>query len=174
MEQLVIVLIIGAVSLIKWLMERSADAQVRRNENAQAERRSASASPYQPPVPVAPSVDAREAARRLREALGLPPDEEQPPPVFRQSPPRREPVILFERSLVESEPANSAAALPSPFLSAAAAAMMPIAMPPAPEPVPAPRPPARAGLDGLLRSREGLRRAILVQEILGTPKGLVF
>jgi hypothetical protein len=182
-EQLVIVIIIGAVSLIKWLMEKSAEARAAReiaerigdptpDEPNVAPPRPA--PPMQAPRPSAyPISDFETAARRLREALGLPEESELPRPVERRAEPpvapRKEPVILFERPLPDLRMAppieRAFEPLPEP--------------PPYVEPQPAPRKStadktAGAGLDELLRSRDGLRKAILMSEILGTPKGLVF
>jgi hypothetical protein len=182
MEQLVIVLIIGAVSLIKWVMEKSAEARAERETadrigDASPDVPKAApvrpAHPMQAPRPVAhPVSDFETAARRLREALGLPEESELPRPVERreESPPapRKEPVILFERPLPDLRMAppieRAFEPLPEP----------PIApRPPAPGPA-AEKIPATSRLDELLRSRDGLRKAIVVSEILGTPKGLVF
>jgi hypothetical protein len=182
-EQLVIVLIIAAVSVIKWLMEKSAEARAARRT---AERigdpmpdvpKPAPPRPAHPmasPRPVAhPVSDLEDAARRLREALGLPEENELPPPVQRKpelppipSAPRPEPVILFER--------------PLPDFRKAPPVERPRELPRIPASSPILRPPveeastARSDLDELLRSRDGLRRAILLKEILGTPKGLAF
>ncbi len=167
MEQFVIVLIIGAISLVKWLMERSAEARARAESDARADEETPArprklATPWDAPRPIAtplPGADA--AARRLRKALGLPEESELPPPV-----PRPAPVIVPERPL------------PLPPIGADGERRLLTEPPRLISPVPpkiSPRPkPARAALDELLRSRDGLRKAILAQEILGTPKGLVF
>ena len=183
MEQLVIVIIIGAVTLIKWLMEKSAEA---RAEREMAERVGdptpdepkvappRPASPMQAPRPTAyPVSDFETAARRLREALGLLEESELPRPVERRTEPppvpRKEPVILFERPLPDLriappiERAFEPLPEPPPYVAPKPAARKPIA-----------EKGAASGLDELLRSRDGLRKAILMAEILGTPKGLVF
>ena len=183
MEQLVIVLVIGAVSLIKWVMEKSAEARAERETaerigDASPDVPKAApvipAHPMQAPRPTAhPVSDFETAARRLREALGLPEESELPRPVERgpesRPHPRREPVVLFERPLPDLRKA--------PPIESASEMLpeqpRPVAPPPARKPTEE-KAPLASGLDQLLRSREGLRKAILVQEILGTPKGLVF
>lgn len=186
MEQFVILLLIGAVSLVQWLMKKSAEAR----EKAQREAKTSGADEMFRPGPlVAPreitppaTRDARtaEAARRLREALGLPPEPEEvlpedPAPVV--SPRSRPPVILEERVLGPEEIVTVEDLEPRTFRppSLPTLASLPIPAPALPAfASPEPSEPARSALNDLLRSRAGLRQAILAQEILGTPKGLVF
>jgi hypothetical protein len=182
MDQFVIVLIIAVIGLIKWAIEKSAEKRAQR-ETAERldkiERSETPAPPLRAPRPMeqaAPDMDA--AARRLREALGLPVDEEllrpepQRPPVLPPQPPPRhfQPPPRIERKLEDL-----AADLERRMMAPAAAEVAPKHQPaPAKErskPLPD-APSARGTLDELLRSRDGLRKAILVQEILGTPKGL--
>ncbi len=173
MEQLVILLIIGAISLIKWGLEKAAEAREQRKSAERFEKfeRPADDETLHSPA-AAPAGD--DAARRLREALGLPEEQELPPPL-----PRKAPVILYERPLPEPLPPVDYAELEKRLfvpVEEEGPAAEPLVLSPAAPLVtePEPRPPVRSGLDELLRNREGLRKAILVQEILGTPKGLVF
>ncbi len=173
MDQLVIIIVIAVIGLIKWLMEKSAEQRSKRATSERLDRVERNAPPTIAPRPVAfPLPDPDAAARRLREALGLPEEHELPPPVpHPRHEPRPAPVFRVEeieeiqilpeverhvRHVVEAPP------LPplKPLRKSAAAVEA--------------APPARGGLEELLRSREGLRKAILAQEILGTPKGLVF
>jgi hypothetical protein len=179
MEQLVIVLVIAAVSLVKWLMEKSAEQRSRRETGERVEelerqhpRQQRPAPPIRAPRPVAsaPVPDMEEAARRLREALGLPADSEPPRTARRASAPP-----------------------PVPSPEEVSRALVPPAAPPArkkqPDPAkpshPAHTPahsrahtpaqtasPARDQLEQLLRRRDGLRQVMLAREILGPPKGL--
>ncbi len=173
MEQLVILLVVGAIGLVKWLLEKSAEQRSRRETEERIGRFGESepaAHPMPAPRPAAsfPLPDPDSAARRLREALGLPDESDLPrrrppvvasPPSFRMDQIKVVPVADPERRIVKTEPAAPSARTPPPSFPHLS-----------PEPVAAPR----SNLDDLLRSRDGLRKAILVQEILGTPKGLVF
>ncbi len=185
MENFVFILIFAAVGVIKWLMEKSAESRAARRTAERigdptpdvpkpAPRRVA--SPIEAPRPVHtgyPASDFEDAARRLRKALGLPEESELPRPVQRRPEPppvppapRPDPVILFER--------------PLPDLRKVPPIERPRELPRIPASSPILRPPVEAvsaaasGLDELLRSRYGLRKAILMKEILGTPKGLAF
>lgn len=170
MEQLVILLVVGAIGLIKWVMEKSAEQRAQRETEERIGRLGESESvahPIQAPRPVAsPYPDA--AARRLRNALGLPDESDLPPrrlPVavpqqtFRVEEIKVVPIGDLERRVVKQSPP-----------------VLPKRTPPQPSPIKEEESMAvpHSGLDELLRSRAGLRKAILVQEILGTPKGLVF
>lgn len=193
MEQFVYLLIFAVIGLINWLIQKS---QEKREAARQAKAPERPPSPLQAPRPVTNPVDELgDVGRKFREALGLPDEAETPKPVARrvEAPPAlppepppplvidvpgdfeegpRKPVILFERKLREYE-----ADLERRLVETTPPPPPVVVPPPRPRPAPAavaspaasPRP-----LDELLRSREGLRRAILVQEVLGTPKGLVF
>jgi hypothetical protein len=171
-EQLVILLVIGAISLVKWLLEKSAEAREQRKAAERFEKADRPAAPS-PLRPVPPAFDRDEAARKLREALGLPDEAEVPPPL-----PAPEPVILFERPLPEPPPQVFAPDLERRYVEVVEEEGPPAVPFSAPVPTPVPpadRKPAASGtLEDLLRSREGLRRAILAREILGPPKGLAF
>lgn len=180
MEQLVIVLVIAVVSLVKWLMEKSAEQRSRRETEERVEelerqhpRQQRPAPPIRAPRPVAssPMSDMEDAARRLRKALGLP--EEADPPRQQRRPATPPPLARPEKTFLER-------AMP------AVAEIQEKLVPPAPPPRRAPesakhkKPASPAGpavsartqLDHLLRGRDGLRQAMLVREILGPPKGL--
>lgn len=155
-QQIVFIVIIGLISLVNWLMKRSAEIREQRKrererlgipegdpfhpESQQAE------NPAPQPSPVkAPSPDMR----RLMEALGLPADEEPPTPVVRQVTPRARPPLPAcqptpaRKPRVEN-PNSQAFAIPH------AAAATPLSL--------------------ALRSRDGIRQAIVLREILGPPK----
>lgn len=164
--QLVFVLIIAAISLIKWLMEKSAGQRARRETTErldEVERAGPVAPPIRAPRPIAtPLPDANAAARRLREALGLPEETELPPPLSRRLDPPApvpvtQPIVDLERRFVAKIEPPPRAFVPAVRTGAAVVTTAP-----------------RTALDELLHSRDGLRKAILAHEILGTPKGLVF
>lgn len=168
MEQLVIVLLIAVIGLVKWLMEKSAEIRAKRDAAERLDRAEPPAPPVIAPRPIAkPLRDSEAAARRLREALGLPEEHELPKP--RPVPQEAPPSIPFSVEEIKLVPAGDLERrmVAPPLPRARVATARPVAKP-------RETPPARHPLDDLLRSRDGLRRAILAQEILGTPKGLVF
>jgi hypothetical protein len=184
MEQLVIVLVIAAVSLVKWLMEKSAEQRSQRETAERVEelerqnpRQRPAAPPIRAPRPIAPSPmsEMEDAARRLREALGLPAESDAPPRAPRPSkraptpPPlqskpvesfleRAEPAVADLERRVAAEPPPRPARKPAKRHKVEAAAETTTS--------------ARMQLDALLHSREGLRQVVLAREILGPPKGL--
>jgi hypothetical protein len=175
MEQFIILLVIGAIAVIKWMLEKSAELREKNRTQErieQLERDNPPAPPILAPRPVAipnPDIDIDAAARRLRKALGLPDEDDLPTfrrPVIHPDPlPVQEvegaPMTDLEQRVVVSPPPLPLTRKPLPSRPAAK--------------VPEVAGPAmRSRLDELLKSREGLRSAILAQEILGTPKGLVF
>ena len=182
MEQFVILLVLGAVGLVKWLMEKSAEQRAQR-ENEGLDRRLDEIGRAQPPAPAPPRPAVRPidsfprpdvAARKLREALGLPPESEvqlpiPPRPAF----PRPRPKILSEEVVAgpRADLERRLVATPRPVSAPLPSLPKEISLP---GPIADAGSVSRSGLEELLRSRDGLRRAILVQEVLGTPKGLVF
>lgn len=172
MEQLVIVIVIAVIGLVKWLMEKSAEQRAKRDTRERIERLERGeeqASPMMAPRPVAyPMRDPEAAARKLREALGLPEEHELPRPRPLADIPTPASFHIEEVKVIPAADLEQRVVAP-------------------PLPIPAKKLPSkaatvsrdatyasRAALDDLLRSREGLRSAILAQEVLGTPKGLVF
>lgn len=163
MEQVVIIVIIGLISLVNWLVKRS--GEIREERKQERERRGIpEGDPYhqghpratKPAAAPAPSAAPSQDFRRLMEALGIPVEDEE-----EIRPPK--PVVLH------AEPA----ALPP----------LPAFQPPAPQPKPqaektpapmsqcreaVPAPPFAAAL----RSHEGIRQAVVLREILGPPKAL--
>ncbi|MFZ4776181.1 MAG: hypothetical protein ACOYM3_12490 [Terrimicrobiaceae bacterium] len=168
MEQLVIIVIIGLISLVNWLMQRS--AQIREERKQERERLG---------IPEGDPFHGEEAAevaehrtesspaagdpsanmRKLLEALGLPVEEAaQPPqaitprPVAPEiTPPPALPRLPAYRSFTPPKP--------RPENPNAQAFVMP---PPA----------VTSPLVLALRSHEGVRQAIVLREILGPPKAL--
>ena len=85
MEQLVLLLIIGAISLINWLIEQSGKRREQRRFEAERARREAEASPYQEPAPSPTSIpevhksEPQQEMRRFLESFGIPIPEEVAP-----------------------------------------------------------------------------------------------
>ena len=185
MEQLVILIIIGLISLVNWVMQKAAEkreeAGQKRTERREV-KREARRNVYTQPAPAGPAPAARRgrSAERdpfkdLMDALGLPSDQLPPPPVVAGE-------VFHEEEFVSLEEASP---------------------PPVPQPV-APKQPrwqapsvrrpdektARlasafaaveekpasthrgSSLRGLLAGRDSQRKAIILAEILGTPRGL--
>ncbi len=181
MEQLVLLVIIGLISLINWVMQKAAE----KREQAQLERQSkreAKRNIYTQPAPRSPAPARRAASpaqdpfKELMDALGLP-SEQAPPSVARRE------VVIEEEEFASVEDAP----------------------PPLPQPVPETRTPRwqpptvrrpdantaqlasafsaveekpatvyRASkVRDLLANRDSQRKAVVLAEILGTPRGLV-
>jgi len=85
MEQLVLLLIIGAISLINWLIEQSGKRREQRRFEAERARREAESSPYQEPAPSPASIpevhksEPQQEMRRFLESFGIPMPEEVAP-----------------------------------------------------------------------------------------------
>lgn len=164
MEQLVIIAIVGLISLVNWLMKRS--AEVREERRLERQRQGIpEGDPFHPAESAegrtakrAPEAHPSPDMRRLMEALGLPQDDEE-----------------FINPEDVPEIRRPAPANPPP--------------PPLPVFQPLPRPELRSGkfknidvalsqtatvspLAVTLHSHEGLRQGIVLREILGPPKAL--
>lgn len=155
MEQVVIIAIIGLISLVNWIVKRSAEIrEVRKRERERLgipEGDPFHSGSQQTDSPVSrphPDNDSSSDMRRLMEALGLPADEE-PAAVVRQAavpaalpplPARRQPLAPKPRAEMSGTRAIPPAATTASPLSNA------------------------------LRERDGIRRAIVLREILGPPK----
>ena len=98
MEQLIILLVIGAISLVNWLIKQSAEARERKRQQGRVDRGEEPSVLSEQKVPEESSFgpasgkeeDPSESMRKLMEALGLPLEEEPPKPV---QPVRRPPPI---------------------------------------------------------------------------------
>ena len=109
MEQVVILVFIGLVSLVNWLIKRSADLREKRK---QEESRTGipEGNPWLSPqennspetLRPRPAADPAAGMRKLMEALGIPP-EDQPPVVAHAPEPKREPSLpplpAFEKAM---------------------------------------------------------------------------
>ncbi len=166
MEQLVILVLIGLVSLINWLVQKSAEQREKRKAEAEAqgggELRQAPVREVRP--------EGADAARRLREALGLPDDEELPPPLprmERQVPPQFPDPILTETAqpFLREAPALPTAAEAVPRTPSR---MAPVKAAPAAPAFVSRAEPSR--FRALIATSAGARDAIVLAEILGPPK----
>lgn len=180
MDQLVLLVIIGLISLVNWVMQKAAE----KRELAKLEREEREAgkqSVYRQPPPKQRTAERRARApqqdplKELMEALGLPPEAVAPQPVA----PRVE---------VEAEEFASLESAPPPVPQPAPAASKPRWQPPsirrpdekaaklaaafaAKEKSPAEK--ARpASVRGLLSDRTSKRHAVVLAEILGPPRAL--
>ena len=192
MEQLVILIVIGLISLVNWVLQKAAEkrelAQMKREaeRGGRADQRPAPGpSAMPPPLPRQPQGrPADDPMRELMEALGLPTDS-SPPPARR----------AIAREVQEEEFASMEEAdVPPPLLD----------VPPAPRqiepqwqqparpvrpdeatarlasafnayeqaPAAAPSATASGGVRGLLASRDSQRHAIILAEILAAPRAL--
>ena len=154
MEQLVLLLIIAAISLVNWLIERSAKLREQRRREKEASNQGQPPPVSSPSFPEpSPREEIEDQMRRMLESFGLPVEDPKPIP---QKP---EPVFVFEEPIAPQ--------LPPP---------RPLAPPP--------RTALRRGLEkstptrthrpwtSRLGSPQGLREAIVLREILGPPKAL--
>lgn len=157
MEQLVLILIIALISFVNWLFKKSAELREKRKLERQTMEGGALSQPESQPAPEE-DRDPDESMRRLMEALGLPQDE-PPPPVIRREPnPPPLPQPVFEVTPPPVTVPTPAAPPPRPVRAA------PVIVPT--------RRSAPSPLRELLASPEGLKKAIMISEILGKPKSL--
>ena len=146
MEQLVLLLIIGAISLINWLIEQSGKRREQRRFEAERARREAEASPYQEPAPSPASIpevyepEPQQEMRRFLESFGIPMPEEVAPQEVA-------PEILTPAPVQAPAPRAIARKLK-----------------------PTPSKPQQVLLE--IKSPAALRQAIVWREILGPPRSL--
>ena len=160
MEQVVIIVIIGLIGLVKWVMKCSAEIREERKRERQRlgipEGDPFHPAPLQaenPESPHRPVLAASPDMRRLMEALGLPPEEEELPPV---------PVVREASPALPPLPAYRPPAAPKPRFKNPDTRPAAIIPPDA----------AASPLAAALRSHDGIRQAVVLREILGPPKAL--
>ena len=181
MEQLVLLVIIGLISLVNWVMQKAAE----KREQAQLEReakRESKRNIYTQPAPGPAARPARRALaptqdpfKELMDALGLPSDQLPPPPVARRE------IIVEEEEFASVEQAPP---LPGRRSGTKAAPWQPPAVRRADEKAaklaaaflereksPAQKPRATS-VRSLLADNSSKRQAVILSEILGTPRGL--
>jgi hypothetical protein len=180
MEQLVILLIIGLISLVNWILQKAAEkreaAQMKR-EAALGERREARRNIYTERAPVPEVRPAQDPFKELMDALGLP-AEEAPPPLVRRA---MEPEIFEDEefaSLEEPAPPPVPVVVRAPSWQATKRPTQPdrktrelasafAGAERTDEPAW-----SASGLRQMLSGRSAQRQAVVLTEILGTPRGL--
>ena len=187
MEQLVILVVIGLISLVNWVMQKAAEKReaagqkrtVRREVKREA-RRNVYTQPA--PDPTARRAPAeRDPFKDLMDALGLPSDETPPGPVVAES-------DYFEEEEFSSLEAPAPPPLPKPPSTTPrgrAAAWHPPARGAQPDEKMKQLASAFVALDdaspetwrggnvrSLLANSSSQRKAVILSEILGTPRGL--
>jgi hypothetical protein len=181
MEQLVILLLIAAISLINWIVQKSKETREKRKleKRADSTGESLKGAPAEPP----PEPEAEISMRRLREALGLPEAAEPPAIPKRVEPPAKPWKFKKQAPSPPSLPDEPIAPppLPRPARKPIVVHVPPVHRPPehhlphrtfkpAAKTEAAPRPHSR--IRELLGSPGGLRDAVVLSEILGPPKGV--
>jgi cytoskeletal protein RodZ len=180
MDQLVLLVIIGLISLVNWVMQKAAE----KREQAKLEREEREAgkqSVYRQLPPQGRKTERRARApqqdplKELMEALGLPPEAAAPQPVA-------------PHAKMEAEEFASMESVPLPIPQPAPAASKPRWQPPsirrpdekaaklaaafaAKEKAPSDRP-RPASVRELLADRTSKRHAVVLAEILGPPRAL--
>lgn len=161
MDQVVIIAIVALISLVNWLMKRSAEVREKRRLERQQQgipegdpfHPAESADEEAPALP-GPARKPSPDMRRLMEALGLPQDDEE---------------LIEQEEAPEVRPRVTSPPPPLPVFQ--------------PMPKPEPRSEKFKNIDVALSQREavnplalalhshgGLRQAIVLREILGPPK----
>ena len=180
MEQLVILIIIGLISLVNWILQKAAEkreAAKFKRENVRDERREARRNIYTEKKPVPEGRHDKDPFKELMEALGLP-AEEAPPLVARRA---IEPEIFEEEEFVSLEeptppPVPVAVRAPAwqapkrskqPDRKAAELASAFAALQQSPS-----ASYRGSNITSLLAGRDAQRKAFVLAEILGTPRGL--
>jgi hypothetical protein len=145
MEQLVLLLIIGAISLINWLIEQSGKRREQRRFEAERARREAESSPYQEPAPSPVSIpevhksEPQQEMRRFLESFGIPMPEEVAPEILTPAPAQTPAPAPAPRTIVRKlKPTSSK--------------------------------PQQVQLE--IKSPAALRQAVVWREILGPPRSL--
>jgi hypothetical protein len=178
MEQFVLLLIIAAISLVNWILQKSAEHREKRKAEA------ARGESFQPDTPE--PEDRRETqfnpmdqTRKFLEALGLPDDALPPRPV--EAPPAlppmgNAPAWRSEESapkrdfLHKLHPDLEQRLYPEPKFSPAPPTRIRAPRSTAATVTVSASSSARGLVTGLLTEKEGMRRAVVMREILGPPR----
>lgn len=152
MEQLVLLLIIAAISLVNWLIERSGKLREQRRLQKEAAKRGETSPAPTPPLPQAsPREEIEEHMRRMMESFGFP-VEEPAPAIEKQQP------LIEVVQPTNPPPLPKAAVIERPRIQRNKQVAL----------VSRERSPWLKRLD----SPQGLREAVVLREILGPPKAL--
>ena len=181
MDQLVLLVVIGLISLINWVMQKAAEkreqAKLERGAKRETGRNIYTQKPQRPAAARRASAPAQDPLKELMDALGLPAETVLPPPVaqrpapesqeefasLEQAPPpipRSAPVVEKPRWQPPSirRPDEKMAGLASAFA--------------ANEKTTATEKPLPSSVRAMLSDRTSKRNAVVLAEILGTPRGL--
>jgi hypothetical protein len=182
MEQLVLLVIIGLISLVNWLMQKAAEkreaAGQKRAERREVKRETRRNVYTQGPSAPAPArrtgAPGQDPFKELMDALGLPSDEAPPPPVVPREEIREEEFASLEESAPPPLPQPEVRAprwqSPSVRRPDAKTAQLASAFASVDEkPAVAYR---GSSLHDFLAGRDAQRKAVVLAEILGTPRGL--
>lgn len=176
MEQLVLLVIIGLISLVNWVLQKAAEKREASGQK-RAERREAKReirrNVYTQGAPEAPRRGAapQDPLKELMEALGLPPDaaalprHEEPDEEFASMEVGPPPVPEPERSTEKPRWQPQSIRRPDEKMARLASAFAA---------VDDQQKTVRrgTGFRALLAGRDAQRKAVVVAEILGTPRGL--
>ena len=178
-DTLIFLVLAGLALIFKWLTSQGSTSD--------GEKRGA-APPNERPAQRPPPESEEERVRRFLEALGMPQGTAPPPRVERRqvvTPAPRAEKPKVKRSWVQPLPpivTTPPEILPPPLPSEPPAPVVvqreEVIIPPAPLPARVlPKPMLRgsapvASLGQMLRSRTSIRQAIILREVLGSPRGL--
>jgi hypothetical protein len=178
MEQLVILVVIGLISLVNWLLQKASEkrelAEMKRKaaEEPASGRRNVYTEdgPAQPRPLRRPAQPTPDPMRELMEALGLPADAAQPGPVARRLvPPPVEVEEEFSSLEDDPPPLPQPVRRPPPDAKTRQLARALAAAEAAPEQAPL----DARGFRAMLANRSTQRQAVILAEIFGPPRGLV-
>jgi hypothetical protein len=153
MEQLILLLVIAAISLVNWLIERSGKLRDQRRREKELSNQSQPTPVPSPSPNPSPRDEIQDQMRRMLESFGLP--VETPEPIVQKN----EPTFVFEEPIAPPLPP------PRPQARTSRPASRGLIEKSTPMRI-------RRPLTSRLRSAHGLREAILLREILGPPKAL--
>ena len=186
MEQLVLLVVIGLISLVNWVMQKAAEkreqAKLERGTKRQTGRNIYTQKPQRPAEARRAAAPPQDPLKELMDALGLPAETVLPPPVAPRNASEQE-----EEEFVSLE-APAPPALPPPVVTkprGKAAAWHPPARGAQPDQKTKQLASAFAALDdaspeiwrggnvrSLLANPSSQRKAVILSELLGTPRGL--
>ena len=217
MDQIIVLVLVGALALGKWLFENAGKFQSGESDDSAPDRSQRNTGVPRNPRPIAGAAprweNEEEKMRRFMEALGLPPQEGVPPPVRKpkrigqpapvvkaqpqsQPQPRPQsvrpqisrpletggplPTLPKTASVGETAPSMEVTSIPQMTFASPEQAMQSTAaeisaaakLAGRPSPQKRQMPAVQAALREQLRDPASLRKAILLREILGVPKGL--
>ena len=181
MDQLVLLVVIGLISLINWVMQKAAEkreqAKLERGAKRATGRNIYTQKPQRPAAARRASAPAQDPFKELMDALGLPAETVLPPPVAQRRGTESEeefasleeaPPPLPKRGAPKAEgPRWQPASVRRPDEKTARLASAFAAKEKAPA-----ENARRVSVSELLADRTSKRHAIVLAEILGTPRGL--